>query len=228
MPIPAAPNAGVLVSLCHCVSLSCCLPSTSGPSLKLADSSSTAWSLSCRSRGWPDAGPGAPAPEPACSCTRDRRGRSAPGPLAVLLPHTRRSVGAIDTPARLARPGPAGAGADGHPRHRRIDDPPAHNSEVLLQAESRGEAEGKQQSFPEGEGGGQDRPAGGGRWRRSVRVPSGQSGGWKRRPSRSVAEARNGEAPPADLACSVARAGGSEGGARCAARATRPRPAGQR
>src|SRR5664280_2262534 len=64
-------------------------------------------SLSCRSRGWPDAGPGAPAPEPACSCARDRTGRSAPGPLAVPFA----SLRAIDTPARLARPGPAGAGA---------------------------------------------------------------------------------------------------------------------
>ena len=87
----------------------------------------TAWSLSCRSRGWPDAGPGAPAPEPACSCARDRTGRSAPGPLAVPFA----SLRAIDTPARLARPGPAGAGANGHPRHRRIDDPPAHTSEAL-------------------------------------------------------------------------------------------------
>ncbi|HQT95709.1 MAG TPA: hypothetical protein PK435_13835, partial [Thermoanaerobaculaceae bacterium] len=45
-----------------------------------------------------------------------------------------------DTPARLARPGPAGAGADGHPRHRRINDTPRPMSKVLLQAESHANA----------------------------------------------------------------------------------------
>src|SRR5664280_2090283 len=67
--------------------------------------------FACRCRGWPDAGPGAPAPEPACSCARDRTGRSPPGPLAVPFA----SLRAIDTPARLARPGPAAAGANWPP-----------------------------------------------------------------------------------------------------------------
>src|SRR5664280_2623817 len=150
-------------------------------------------SLSCRFRGWPDAGPGAPAPEPACSCARDRTGRSAD------------------------------AGADGHPRHRRIDDPPAHRSEVLLQAESRGKAEGNQQSFPEREDEGKiaqraKANSAGACGSRAARPAGGNAG-----PDRALhAREGNGEAPLAALACSVARAGASEGGARCAARATRP------
>jgi hypothetical protein len=73
-----------------------------------------------------------------------------------------------------------------------LDDTPAPMSEVLLQVESRertlwcaGEgarATGAGRSRCQAGSGGQDRPAGGGRWRRSVRAPSGQTGGWKRRP----------------------------------------------
>ena len=61
------------------------LPPPPGPTLR----STASRCLLRRIRGWPDAGPGAPAPEPACSCARDRTGRSAPGPLAVLLPRIR-------------------------------------------------------------------------------------------------------------------------------------------
>jgi hypothetical protein len=78
--------------------------------------------------------------------------------------------------------GPRGLRSDGRFTRGADGVPPAHQSEALLEVESSGEAEGNHQSFPEGEGGGEDRPAGEGRWRRSVRVPSGQSGGWKRRP----------------------------------------------
>ena len=148
LPFPPSPSRCLRISF----------PARSGPSLELRDSSSTAWrALACPSGEaafgacspctWvvfhcvrpsclpvprvAGCGPGAPAPEPACSCARDRTGRSAPGP-SLFSSRTDRSVGAIDTPARLARPGPARAGANGHPRHRRINDTPAHTSEVLL------------------------------------------------------------------------------------------------
>ncbi len=47
---------------------------------------------------------------------------------------------------RLVR-GPRAQEQDGHPRHRRIDDTPARRSEVLLKAESPGQAEGIRQRF---------------------------------------------------------------------------------
>jgi hypothetical protein len=182
LPVPRVAGCGCPGAFSSLREASSLVPRARAVSLKLADSFSTAWSLSCRSRGWPDAGPGAPAPEPACSCTRDRTGRSAPGPLAVPFA----SLRAIDTPARLARPGPAGAGANGHPRHRRINDTPAHQSEVVLKDERPDIAHSQRQ----------DRGLTGGWWPKppsgrrpmapSVRVPSGQSGGWKRWPRPSV------------------------------------------
>lgn len=53
-----------------------------------------------------------------------------------------------------------------------LDETPAHQSEVVPHAEDRGDPRGDKQFLHHRDGGGQTRPAGEGRWRRSARVPS--------------------------------------------------------
>ncbi len=145
------------------------------------------------------------------SSGRDPAARLAAGSLAVPFASLRVSV----SRRRCARWGPAASGAIAASPEGRIESPPPTTRRSCSSREdwqSGTSAAGTQLC---GGVGGQNRPAGGGRWRRSVRVPSG-------RPAVGDSEGPRRGAP-----CSVARAGGSEGGARCAARATRPQPAGK-
>ncbi len=116
---------------------------------------------------------------------------------------------------------------DGHPRHRRINDTPAPMSKVLLEAESPGEDQGVQQGFREAGGWGPKPPSGPRPMAPERAAPSGRPAVGCRcsRPSAASGGRQRG-APPRDALLGRTRRR-SEGGARCAARATRPRPAGQ-
>ncbi len=90
------------------------------------------------------------------------------------------------------------------------------------------EAEGHRQRFRQGEGGDKSAQRAKADWAGACGSRAARAAGGNAGPDRAVhAREGNGEAPPADLACSVARAGGSEGGARCAARATGRSPLGK-
>jgi len=103
-----------------------------------------------------------------------------------------------------------------------LDDTPAHMSEVLLKAERPDEVPHERQAF---------RLAGGRVAKTAQRAEADFAGACGSRagvprwgvdaPARAQRAAGDSEGRRG-TPCSVARAGGSEGGARCAARATRP------
>ena len=90
------------------------------------------------------------------------------------------------SPTRLARPVPAGSGEIGHRRHRRLKPPTLRLEASKLERKcsgDRGAQAGRWQS-----GRAEVSPPSGRqeRFRRSVREPSGQTGGWKRWPNSSA------------------------------------------
>ena len=144
-------------------------------------------------------------PHPRCAGWVRAFSRVAPPALHPrgLLPREKRSVGAIDTPPRDARSGPARSGEMRPPPAGRVWPPPPHSAEASRfplawsGVSSRGRAFAAwtpscvpvPRLSPETAG---PRPGGGvggkpaqpaeAAFRRSVRAPSGQSGGWRRRP----------------------------------------------
>jgi hypothetical protein len=171
-------------------------------------------------------GPGRPRARARMLLRPRPDGRSAPGPLAVprlrcapawpATPHRGSPVRNPRSEEPMATRGTGGSTTPPPPRRRSCCKPrvlPMRGANSRISA-WRG-------------GGGQNRPAGPGRWRRSVRVPNGRPAVGCRcsRPSAASGGRQRG-APPRDALLGRTRRR-SEGGARCAARATRPRPAGQ-
>ena len=197
-------------------------PAGSGLSQEVVGSSSTAWRLLClpvpRVAG---CGPGRPrararmllrplpdraipAGAPRCSL-RCAQGHRHPGAARPSGTRGRRS--------ELATRGTGG-----------LDDTPAHMSEVVLQVEAPGQADGNQQRLHQARG-----------WvaKTAQRAEADLAGACGSRAGvlrwgvagsdrGSLRGRRTARGPTAGRPSSVARAGGSEGGSRCAARATRP------
>ena len=116
-----------------------------------------------RARAPPRPSPHAPAP--ATGQGDPRRGPSLFS-FAALGPSTPRRGSPVRDPRAQERMATRGTGGS--------TTPPAPKSEVLLQATSSPDLRANSRSSAWRGGGGQNRPAGGGRWRRSVRVPSGR------------------------------------------------------
>ena len=136
------------------------------------------------------------------SSSRDPAARLAAGSLAVPFAALRASV----SRRRCARWGPAASGAMAASPEGRIGMPPTHYVGGPAEAERSGEAnECGRNSTLRGVGG-QNRPAGAGRFRRSVRVPSGRSGGVET-PALSAAKGTARLRPPLRPARSHAQAG---------------------
>ena len=169
-----------------------------------------------RARAPPRPSPHAPAP--ATGQGDPRRGPSLFHASAALRRGHRHPGAARPSGTRGRRSELATRGTGG------LDDPPTHASEALRQDETPDISESHLWGLYLAGGGRLDPPSGrrphfaGACGPRAARAAGGDAG-----PERSEG---NSEGPPADLACSVARVGESEGGARCAARVTRPEAAG--